>query len=81
MIIIKVELLDEENGRLRSQYDEVVTERNSALKERKVTYRAISASLTLSFFLSDILKHIYLRQHFQIICKHVLGFVALTTNC
>ena len=26
-------------------------------------------------------KHIYLRQHFQIICKHVLGFVGISTIC
>ena len=41
------------------------------------TYRTISASLTLSFFLSVTLRHIYLRQHFQIICKHVLRFFFL----
>ena len=31
----------------------------------------------MSLFLKDILKHIYLRQLFLIICKQVLGFVCL----
>ena len=34
----------------------------------------------LSFFLNDILKHIYLRQNLLIICKHVLGFVCLPND-
>ena len=36
--------------------------------------------LTMSFFLSFILKHIYFRRLFQIICKDVLGFVCLTAK-
>jgi len=41
----KVELLEEENSRMRAQYDEVVTERNSALKERKVLQQHVTMTI------------------------------------
>ena len=41
----KVELLEEENGRMRAQYDEVVQERNSALKERKVLQQHVTMTI------------------------------------
>ena len=42
-----------------------------------MNYQTISARLTLRFFLSDILKHTYLRQHFQMIYKHILGLITI----